>query len=302
MSFVDASTSSEDPEDCPNDKPGCDVVGGDYCTWAPNTDCYESGWPGCCGNETVSCPEVRPPCDEIVAGQSYCTYAPDYKCYSGGWPSCCSTDGEECPEQQPACEHPLGASYCTWAPNAECYEGGWPACCQNGTSACPDEQPPCNVLDGASVCTFAPDYDCYSSGWPECCTDGGCRDNDEPECDVSSGHENVTLSSSSAPPPAADSPSGDDGTPVPGDGDGTSPPACPEPTGTCVQLNQPVNCEGCPYDNLCLGESAGYAPESCIMVMTSGGAMEGGRGGMLAVSWSIVSAASVGWLLSSLFH
>ncbi|EJK72187.1 hypothetical protein THAOC_06304, partial [Thalassiosira oceanica] len=71
---------------CPVKLPGCEIVaanvtteaplvttqnppslvGGDYCVWGPDNECYETGWPSCCGSEDVKCPEERPGC-EIVA-------------------------------------------------------------------------------------------------------------------------------------------------------------------------------------------------------------------------------------------
>ena len=39
------------------------VSGGSYCTYGPNTTCYESGWPSCCGSDNATCPEEQPPCE-----------------------------------------------------------------------------------------------------------------------------------------------------------------------------------------------------------------------------------------------
>jgi len=45
------------PEPMPEMKP----IGGDYCVWGPDYECYESGWPSCC--ESKDCPEERPDCE-----------------------------------------------------------------------------------------------------------------------------------------------------------------------------------------------------------------------------------------------
>jgi hypothetical protein len=125
------------------------VSGGSYCTYGPNTTCYESGWPSCCAEE-ATCPEEEPSCeieDVPLLGSSYCTYSPDMNCYESGWPSCCA-DEATCPEEKPACEIPLvGSSYCTYGPNTTCYESGWPSCCGSDNATCPEEQPPCEVTD-----------------------------------------------------------------------------------------------------------------------------------------------------------
>ena len=34
---------------------------GSYCTLAPDYDCFETGWPACCGTE--DCPDERPGCE-----------------------------------------------------------------------------------------------------------------------------------------------------------------------------------------------------------------------------------------------
>jgi len=62
--------------DCPSNLPPCDVlsavpmpepmpemkpIGGDYCVWSPEYECYESGRPSCC--ESKDCPEERPDCE-----------------------------------------------------------------------------------------------------------------------------------------------------------------------------------------------------------------------------------------------
>ena len=44
----------------PNPRPGSS-----YCTWSPEPECYESGWPECCGQRKggLDCPDVRPTCE-----------------------------------------------------------------------------------------------------------------------------------------------------------------------------------------------------------------------------------------------
>lgn len=83
-------------------------TGTSYCTYAPDETCYTSGWPTCCGDETVECPEEKPPCDvdyPPLLGSSYCTYAPNTTCYTiSGWPACCEDETLECPEEQPPCD------------------------------------------------------------------------------------------------------------------------------------------------------------------------------------------------------
>ena len=37
------------------------MVGTSYCTFAPDYDCFETGWPACCG--TGDCPDERPGCE-----------------------------------------------------------------------------------------------------------------------------------------------------------------------------------------------------------------------------------------------
>jgi len=37
------------------------MVGTSYCTFAPDYDCFETGWPACCGTE--DCPDERPGCE-----------------------------------------------------------------------------------------------------------------------------------------------------------------------------------------------------------------------------------------------
>ena len=88
------------------------LVGSSYCTYSPDTTCYQSGWPSCCEEDSDSadaCPEERPPCEldistPPIVGGSYCTYSPNTACYQSGWPSCCGVDNATCPEEQPPCE------------------------------------------------------------------------------------------------------------------------------------------------------------------------------------------------------
>ena len=88
---------------CSDDEP---QFGSSYCTYAPKRDCYTSGWPKCCIDDSLECPNEQPEC-EIgwpIVGNNYCTDSPDYNCYEKGFPSCCSTnDGDDCPENKPFC-------------------------------------------------------------------------------------------------------------------------------------------------------------------------------------------------------
>jgi len=137
------------------------VLGSSYCTYAPDTSCYLTGWPACCSEGASTCPDQQPACEvssttipsspvtaTIILGSDYCTYGPDYNCYSDGWPSCCIEDETTCPEEQPPCIP--GASFCTYAPDFSCYETGWPACCSDDASTCPQNQPPCEITSTTS--------------------------------------------------------------------------------------------------------------------------------------------------------
>ncbi|KAL7525036.1 hypothetical protein ACHAWF_001181 [Thalassiosira exigua] len=170
------------------------LVGGDYCTWSPNTTCYLTGWPACCAlpDHSSVCPEDPPPCGIAapvanltnvsltefdgatvdILGSDYCTYSPDTDCYTSGWPDCCQKS--DCPEERPPCDVPgvtgilgdagdvdldnitlpvfdgttgviLGGDYCTYGPDKSCYANGKPACCLDENETCPQEQPPCDV-------------------------------------------------------------------------------------------------------------------------------------------------------------
>ena len=161
---------------CENDEP---VLGADYCTYGPDYDCYESGWPSCCSTadgEGDPCPEDRPPCElgEPIDEPSCEVNAPckveGSNCASGT-ESCCGEtyDSLECecmPNEDgkptwacyateacflPSCENDepvLGADYCTYGPDYDCYESGWPSCCSTADGEgdpCPDTQPSCEV-------------------------------------------------------------------------------------------------------------------------------------------------------------
>ena len=95
----DALFPPDDDDAVPTSSPTKKMVGTSYCTFAPDNDCYETGWPACCG--TGDCPDERPGCEKMV-GTSYCTFSPDYDCYETGWPACCGT--EDCPDESPGCE------------------------------------------------------------------------------------------------------------------------------------------------------------------------------------------------------
>jgi hypothetical protein len=73
---------------------GENKFGTDYCTWSPDKDCYEEGWPKCCEHDDQPCPPDvahKPRCDKDgPPGRDYCAWAPDRSCYASGWPACCS--------------------------------------------------------------------------------------------------------------------------------------------------------------------------------------------------------------------
>lgn len=41
------------------------LPGSSYCTWSPEPECYPdtNGWPACCEDDEVECPEERPECE-----------------------------------------------------------------------------------------------------------------------------------------------------------------------------------------------------------------------------------------------
>ena len=41
------------------------LPGSSYCTWSPEKECYPdtNGWPACCEDDEVECPEERPECE-----------------------------------------------------------------------------------------------------------------------------------------------------------------------------------------------------------------------------------------------
>jgi hypothetical protein len=39
------------------------MPGSSYCSYAPEYECYEFGWPSCCLDDPDSCPEEKPSCD-----------------------------------------------------------------------------------------------------------------------------------------------------------------------------------------------------------------------------------------------
>jgi hypothetical protein len=58
------------------EQPACEItpplttskVGTSYCTYSPNEECYENGWPECCGDDGgKDCPDKEPGC-EIDSG------------------------------------------------------------------------------------------------------------------------------------------------------------------------------------------------------------------------------------------
>jgi hypothetical protein len=42
-----------------------DWVGGHFCTWGPDYDCFDGGWPRCCSsNNHVNCSNKQPECEK----------------------------------------------------------------------------------------------------------------------------------------------------------------------------------------------------------------------------------------------
>lgn len=81
--------------------------GSSYCTWSPDYDCYEEGWPKCCGDDDQPCPDSQPRCDKGAPGWDYCAWEPDYDCYSNGHPKCCQRfQGTNCMTDKPYCDNP----------------------------------------------------------------------------------------------------------------------------------------------------------------------------------------------------
>lgn len=163
--------------------PGKTKSGGSYCTWSPDTDCWNGGWPACCRDTNTPCPDKQPACDS--SSPAYCIWGPNYDCYEGGWPACCLEDYLGCPGKMPECEKtekPVGASYCVYAPDSGCYKNGWPECClDNGGATCPTKQPECNFQCGRTCSSRS---DCQTNqgvwdpGMPWCggiCDSGECQ-------------------------------------------------------------------------------------------------------------------------------
>jgi hypothetical protein len=73
------------------------LLGSSYCTYSPNTTCYPSGLPSCCGVDSgVSCPEEQPPCD-------YCEVGPAADATLG-----CGTPGQFCQLEMGVCNNKAG--------------------------------------------------------------------------------------------------------------------------------------------------------------------------------------------------
>jgi hypothetical protein len=145
---------------CPETQPPC-TLGVNYCTYAPNYDCYAEGWPTCCLSN-ATCPTTPDGCDTtIVDGSSFCTVAPDYSCYINGWPICCSLEDIDCPTTEPECEVNFVEGATTvlgdvLPANNNTDDGGG-----DGTETSLPTSSPTSLL-GSSYCTWAPDYECYT--------------------------------------------------------------------------------------------------------------------------------------------
>ncbi|MGK3752248.1 MAG: hypothetical protein ACI8RD_004552 [Bacillariaceae sp.] len=86
-----------------------DWVGGHFCTWGPDYECFDGGWPRCCSSKNhFECSNKQPECekyDNDWVGGHFCTWGPDYDCFDGGWPRCCSSNNHvNCSNKQPECE------------------------------------------------------------------------------------------------------------------------------------------------------------------------------------------------------
>ena len=137
------------------------IPGSSYCTYGPDTACYESGWPSCC-DDASTCPEERPSCEigtvattsstPVLLGTSYCTYSPDTACYLSGWPSCCGEGSASCPDEQPPCD------YCEVGPSADpsldCGTAG--QFCQLDTGVCNNKAGihPGSCVETPDMCTM----------------------------------------------------------------------------------------------------------------------------------------------------
>lgn len=163
------------------------LPGSDYCTWAPEYQCWKNGWPSCCFSEDVQCPQQQPACDvdsqstssqPSLLGSDYCTWSPDKSCWKLGWPSCCFSEQAQCPQEQPACnvgsQSTINKSSSP-TPNARKQVLG---------AASPTQKISTEKRPG--YCQFAPDYQCYEHGWPDCCSkDSGLPcPTTQPQCNL----------------------------------------------------------------------------------------------------------------------
>ena len=198
------------------------MVGASYCTFAPDYDCYESGWPACCGDDAVECPAEQPEC-EVMAEPMPETLPTDCglegakteQCGAdakdGRFPECCpgyicDFDMRQCVEGES--KPPTPAPQCgvvgdkTEQCTADAKPGRWAECCPGlecdfvlrecipgPPTPMPTGMPTMAVTEmdmvGTSYCTFSPDYDCYESGWPACCGDDAVEcPAEQPECEM----------------------------------------------------------------------------------------------------------------------
>ena len=61
----DMSMSMSMPANLPGMSMPANLPGSTYCTWRPEPECYPdtNGWPACCEDDEVECPEERPECE-----------------------------------------------------------------------------------------------------------------------------------------------------------------------------------------------------------------------------------------------
>jgi hypothetical protein len=79
--------------------------GSSYCTYSPDTTCYESGWPSCC-EDASTCPEEKPACEidtPTTNSSNYCEIGPSAD------PSLdCGTAGQFCQLEMGICNNKNG--------------------------------------------------------------------------------------------------------------------------------------------------------------------------------------------------
>ena len=146
------------------------LLGASYCTYAPDTKCYRSGWLSVVMHRTIFMWVKPKVCFQLSCLSSFprrmlCRWTDPFH-------SIFKQNASQCPTLQPMCDiGPPGYSYCTYAPDLTCYANGWPPCCsQSGGVNCPKQRPPCRSTPIIpAYCKSFPDTSCYKSGYPYCC-------------------------------------------------------------------------------------------------------------------------------------